>query len=95
MSEALEEDALQLALAALPAWSLKDDKLVRRFVLGDFREAMSFLIRVAFEAEALGHHPEIYNVYKTVELALTTHDAGNKVTVKDVELAATIDAFLG
>ena len=46
MSEALEEDALQLALAALPAWSLKDDKLVRRFVLGDFREAMSFLVRV-------------------------------------------------
>ena len=95
MSEPLEKDALELALAALPGWKLEGDKLVKRFVLGDFKEAFSFLTRVAFEAEALGHHPEIHNVYKTVDLALTTHDAGNKVTVKDVELAATIESFLG
>ena len=94
MSEPLEQDALELALAALPGWSLKDNKLSKTFVLGDFREAMTFLVRVSYEAEALGHHPEIYNVYKTVKLELTTHDAGNQVTVKDVELAASIEAFL-
>jgi len=94
MSEPLEEDALQLALAALPGWSIKNDKLERKFVLGDFREAMSFLVRVSYEAEAMNHHPEIHNVYKTVVLALTTHDAGNKITAKDIELAAAIDSFL-
>ena len=94
MTEPLEEDALQLALAALPGWKLQDDELVKRFVLGDFRQAMMFLVRLSYEAEALNHHPEIHNVYKTVDLALTTHDAGNKVTVKDVELAAAIEAFL-
>ena len=94
MSEPLENDALELALAALPGWRLEDDKLKKTFVLSDFREAMTFLVRISYEAEGIGHHPEIYNVYKTVELALTTHDAGNKVTVKDVELAAAIEAFL-
>lgn len=91
--EPLEEDALKLALAALPGWKLDGGKLRKRFVLGSFKEAMAFLVRLSYEAEALNHHPEIHNVYKTVELALTTHDAGNKVTVKDVELAAAIENF--
>lgn len=94
MSEPLEQDALELALAALTGWRHEDDKLKKKFVLSDFREAMTFLVRVSYEAEGLGHHPEIFNVYKTVELALTTHDAGDKVTAKDVELAAAIEAFL-
>ena len=95
MTEPLEEDALALALAALPGWSLDEDKLKKRFVFADFREAMSFLLRVSYEAEGLGHHPEIYNVYKPVVLALTPHAAGDKVTAKDVELAASIEAILG
>lgn len=95
MSEPLEKDALDLALAALDGWHLEDDKLHKKFVFGDFTEAMSFLVRVGFAAEKLGHHPEIYNVYNRVALALTTHDAGNKVTAKDVELAATVESFLG
>lgn len=93
-TEPLEKDALDLALAALPGWRLDGNKLVKTFVLGDFREAMMFLVRMSYEAEALNHHPEIHNVYKTVTLALTTHDAGNQVTVKDVELAAAIESFL-
>ncbi len=93
-TEPLEKDALDLALAALPGWRLDGNKLVKTFVLGDFREAMMFLVRMSYEAEALNHHPEIHNVYKTVTLALTTHDAGNRVTVKDVELAAAIESFL-
>ena len=93
--EPLEAVALELALAALPGWSHENGKLTRQFAFGGFREAMSFLVRVAFEAEGLGHHPEIFNVYKNVQLWLTTHDAGDRVTAKDVELAAAIDAFLG
>ena len=67
---------------------------IRGFDAIPFREAMSFLVRISFEAEQRNHHPEIYNVYKTVELALTTHDAGNKVTALDVELAAAIEELL-
>ena len=95
MSEPREKDALDLALAALDGWRFEDDKLHKKFVFGDFTEAMSFLVRVGFAAEKLGHHPEIHNVYNRVALALTTHDAGNKVTAKDVELAATVESFLG
>ncbi len=94
MSDPLEPAALELALAALEGWRHEDDKLKKRFRFGGFREAMSFLVRVGFEAEQRDHHPEIFNVYDRVELALTTHDAGNRVTVKDVELAAAIEAFL-
>ena len=94
MTEPLEEDALNLALAALDGWKHEGHALRKRFVFADFREAMMFLVRLSYEAEALGHHPEIHNVYKTVDLALTTHDAGNRVTAKDVELAAAIESFL-
>ncbi|MBX3274422.1 MAG: 4a-hydroxytetrahydrobiopterin dehydratase [Sandaracinaceae bacterium] len=94
MTEPLEEDALNLALAALDGWKHEGHALKKRFVFRDFREAMMFMVRLSYEAEALSHHPEIHNVYKTVDLALTTHDAGNRVTAKDVELAAAIESFL-
>lgn len=55
---------------------------------------MAFLNRVANVAEDHGHHPEIFNVYATVRLTLTTHDAGNTVTDKDRRLAAAIDAVI-
>ncbi len=55
---------------------------------------MAFLNRVAEVAEDHGHHPEIFNVYSTVRLTLTTHDAGNTVTDKDHRLAAAIDAVV-
>lgn len=77
----------------MPGWRFEDDALVRVFEFRGFREAMAFLLRVAFEAEALGHHPEISNVYGRVELRLRTHDAGNRVTARDVALARAIDAL--
>lgn len=95
MSEPLEKDALDLALAALDGWRFEDDKIHKKLAFGDFTEAMSFLVRVGFAAEKLGHHPEIHNVYNKVTLSLTTHDAGDKVTAKDIELAVTVESFLG
>jgi 4a-hydroxytetrahydrobiopterin dehydratase len=89
--EPLSTEALRAALSTLSGWRLEDDSLVRRFELGGFREAMAFLVRVAFEAEQRGHHPEIANVYGRVDLRLRTHDAGNRVTQLDVELARAID----
>ena len=81
------------ALAGLPGWRHEDEALKKTFRLGDFREAVSFIVRLAFEAEALDHHPNLHNVYNTVDIALTTHDAGNRVTAMDVKLARAIEAF--
>ena len=72
-------------------WQETDHGLVRSFTFADFREAFAFMTRVAFEAEAMGHHPEWTNVYNRVEVRLSTHDAGGRITQKDHDLAAAID----
>lgn len=88
MAQRLTSDARRSALAQLPGWSDVSgrDAISRTFVFKDFNEAFGFMMRVALEAEKCNHHPEWRNVYKTVEVVLTTHDAGG-VTERDVELA--------
>ena len=76
------------------SWEEKDNKLVKDFEFKDFSEAFAFLTRVAIAAEKQNHHPEIYNVYNKVSLSLTSHDAGNTVTDRDIKLARTIDKLL-
>ena len=87
MSEPLTSDEITRACRNLPGWTVERDALTKTFKFGSFREAMSFMTRVGFEAEELSHHPEWTNVYSRVVVRLNTHDAGNKVTAKDVELA--------
>ncbi|PTY03225.1 4a-hydroxytetrahydrobiopterin dehydratase [Opitutaceae bacterium EW11] len=81
---------IETALKDLPEWRLENDALVREFKFTSFREAFSFMVRVAFEAESLDHHPEWTNVYNRVLVRLQTHDAGSRVTGKDAELARRI-----
>jgi 4a-hydroxytetrahydrobiopterin dehydratase len=75
-------------------WEEKDNKLVREFKFKDFVEAFGFMAKVALEAEKMSHHPNWSNVYNTVIIELTTHDAGNTVTEKDRKLAAKIDNLI-
>jgi len=91
--EPLTEDQIRAALADLPGWSYERGALAKRFVFGGFREALVFIVRVGFEAEQRDHHPTLTNVYDRVEIALTTHDAGDRVTAKDVDLAGAIEAL--
>ncbi len=72
-------------------WIEHSNKLTRTFTFADFREAFLFMTQVAEVAEAQGHHPWWSNVYNKVTIELTTHDAGNKVTEKDYNLAEAID----
>lgn len=72
-------------------WNNTDNKLTKTFTFKDFSEAFAFMTQVAFLAEKMNHHPTWTNVYNRVTIELTTHDAGNKVTDKDRELAAAID----
>lgn len=90
MREPLDTHQITSALEDLPGWRHESDALHRSFEFADFRQAVAFIVRVAFEAEQRDHHPELTNVYNRVQIALTTHDAGNRVTAKDVELAAAI-----
>jgi 4a-hydroxytetrahydrobiopterin dehydratase len=75
-------------------WKEENNRLKRSFRFKDFTEAFAFMTRVAFIAEKLNHHPDWHNVYNTVEIELSTHDAGSKVTDKDREMAAAIDKIL-
>jgi 4a-hydroxytetrahydrobiopterin dehydratase len=75
-------------------WQEINDKLYRKFVFADFSEAFSFMTRVALLAEKANHHPTWTNTWNTVEVWLSTHDAGNKITTKDHDLAAAIDKLI-
>ena len=70
------------------------DAISKKFVFADFNEAFGFMARVALMAEKLDHHPEWSNVYKTVDVTLSTHDAGG-LTELDVKLAEAMDKFAG
>ncbi|HEX7632647.1 MAG TPA: 4a-hydroxytetrahydrobiopterin dehydratase [Lacunisphaera sp.] len=83
---------IDAALTALGGWKLDRDALAKEFKFGSFKEAMSFMVRVGFEAEAMDHHPNWTNVYNRVAIRLNTHDAGGKVTAKDVDLAKKIES---
>lgn len=72
-------------------WKEIDNELTRVFEFEDFKQAFEFMSRVAELAENLNHHPRIENVYNKVTIALSTHDAGNKVTDKDTAMAAAIN----
>jgi len=92
----LSGEARKAALARLDGWSeVKGrDAISKKFVFADFNRAFGFMTRAALLAEKLDHHPEWSNVYKTVEVTLSTHDAGG-VTKLDVELAEAMNKFAG
>lgn len=75
-------------------WTEQDNKLYRKFQFKDFSEAFAFMTRVALIAEKMNHHPLWTNVWNTVEVWLSTHDAGDVVTDKDRKLAAAIDKLV-
>lgn len=93
MAKPLEHSEIENALAGLEGWSYGENFLYRSFRFADFREAMAFLMRVAFIAESLNHHPHIENVYSSVVLKLQTHDAGDRVTELDVKFAEAVNAL--
>jgi len=75
-------------------WTHENDTLSRDWRFSDFSEAFAFMTRVALLAEQADHHPNWSNVYNTVHIGLTSHDAGNVVTEKDVSLARRINEIV-
>ncbi|WP_138430199.1 4a-hydroxytetrahydrobiopterin dehydratase [Fodinibius saliphilus] len=93
MAEPLSDDKIADELGGLSDWEHANDKISKEFGFDNFRDAIAFINRIAFEAEEQVHHPEIFNVYNTVNISLSTHDAGGKVTEKDITLAKTIESL--
>ena len=82
------------ALHALPGWTRQGDAVTRQFTFASFRDAIAFVTRLAFEAEAADHHPDLAINYKRVTVTWSTHDAGG-VTRKDVDGAIATNGVAG
>jgi len=89
-AQKLDDEAITRELGSLGKWVREGDKLFREYQFADFVAAFSFMTAVALIAEKLDHHPEWFNVYRTVRVHLATHDAGG-ITRKDFELARAMD----
>ena len=96
MAKRLSDEERVALGATVPGWApaLDRDSLRRDFKFADFNEAWGFMTRVALLAEKFDHHPDWSNVWNTVRIELSTHDAGG-VTAKDVQLAQAINKIIG
>jgi 4a-hydroxytetrahydrobiopterin dehydratase len=92
VSKKLAARAREIGLGRLKGWrEVKNrDAITKKFVFEDFNEAFGFMARVALVAEKLNHHPEWFNVYKNVEVTLSTHEADG-LTDLDLKLAEALD----
>jgi len=88
----LTPDEIELALSQLAGWRLAGERLRREYRFPDFIDAWGFMSAAALVVQQMDHHPEWSNVYGTVTVELTTHDAGG-VTRRDVELARRMEAI--
>jgi 4a-hydroxytetrahydrobiopterin dehydratase len=94
MVERLDTGAREALATDLPGWRQDGEHIRRSYRFRDFSQAWGFMSRVALLAERHEHHPEWFNVYNKVDIALTTHDAGG-LSQRDVTLAKAIDALVG
>ncbi len=98
MTDKLTDAARETEIAPLLSngWEMVEgrDAIHKTFVFKNFVDAFSFMTRAALWAEKWNHHPEWSNVYKTVEVTLTTHDAGG-LSALDAKLGAKLDQLAG
>ena len=90
----LGDDEISRRLSDLTGWTVQAGKLHREYRFADFVAAFGFMASAALVAERMNHHPEWFNVWSTVRVDLTTHDAGG-ITAKDFELAAAMEQLAG
>ena len=91
--KAFTEFEVQARMSTIDGWEYNENAIHTSLEFNDFKDAFSVMTRIAFEAEKLNHHPDLSNVYKTLNITLSTHDAGG-LTQKDFELAKIIDALV-
>ncbi|MEP3431434.1 MAG: 4a-hydroxytetrahydrobiopterin dehydratase [Roseibium sp.] len=92
MVERLKPEDRAAGMQELSEWSLVDgrDAISKSFKFKDFIQAFGFMTQVALIAEKMNHHPEWFNVYRSVDITLSTHDVGG-LSELDLKLARKID----
>ncbi len=88
----LSDQEIRDALEALPGWALADGRITKEYRLGGFPEAVAFVVRLSYEAEAADHHPDLDIRYDKVRVSLSTHSEGG-ITAKDVDLARAVEGL--
>ena len=88
----IDEHDLQAWLAAHPDWRYERPEIAATYRFADFAAAIAFVVQAALLAEKHDHHPDIDVRYNTVRVAMATHDAGNKITERDLKLAEKLDS---
>ena len=88
----LSDADIQAKLSGMPGWAVADGKLHREYKFKDFVQAFGFMTSAALVSESMNHHPEWFNVYGRVDIALTTHDAGG-ISERDFALAELINRY--
>ena len=89
----LTENEIEQRLLRLPEWDYFDNAIHAEFEFDNFKDCFSAMSRIAFECEALNHHPDWTNVYNVLKISISTHDA-NGVTEKDFKLAHAIETIV-
>jgi 4a-hydroxytetrahydrobiopterin dehydratase len=88
----LTDDEITTGLTSLPGWERSDDEIAKEYRLDNFRDAVAFVVRLSYEAEAANHHPDLDIRWNKVLVRLSTHSEGG-ITPKDLDLAAAIEAL--
>ncbi|MFQ3647780.1 MAG: 4a-hydroxytetrahydrobiopterin dehydratase [Anaerolineae bacterium] len=92
-TQPLTDEAIATALEGLPGWERTGDSITRTFKLPSYAAGLMFAAAVGALAEGYDHHPDLFIGYKTVRVTFSTHDAGNKISQKDIDIAAAINAL--
>jgi 4a-hydroxytetrahydrobiopterin dehydratase len=90
MNDNIDVEHISAEIEKLTKWNTVNGALERDFTFIDFKKALVFILEVGIRSEIVDHHPEIYNVYNTVKIRLSTHTT-NSITIKDIQLAKQID----
>ncbi len=88
----LTDEEIASGLGELPGWAGDGAEISKEFELGNFKDAVSFVVRLSYEAESRNHHPDLEVHYNRVKVTLSTHSEGG-VTDKDLDLAGAIEGL--
>jgi 4a-hydroxytetrahydrobiopterin dehydratase len=91
ISRTATEAEIEAALQKLPGWQVKAGKLHKAFTFKSFAQAIGWMVTVAVIADKMDHHPEWSNVYNRVTVNLVTHELGDLIGTRDLELAARME----
>lgn len=91
MADALSDAQISEALELLDGWERDGDKITRTVTLGSYGQGLAYATTVGMIADGFNHHPDLTVGYKKVTIEFTTHDAGSKITQKDIDVATAIN----